>query len=75
MRSRRLALATIATLIALPGCVSPFHEHGADTRDVIARDVHDSHRKWDRYFLNFDWDDPYHDWHDESFASGPGHRH
>lgn len=74
-RIRKAWLVALAVVITLPGCLSPFSDHAKDHHDAFARDAREAHRKYDRYFLNLDWDDPYHDWHDESFASGPGHRH
>ena len=76
MTRRRLsALLLIMLLTSLSACVSPFHDHAEDVKEVFSKDARSAHRKWDRYFLNFDWDDPYHEWHDPSFASGPMHRH
>ena len=76
MNRRRLsALLIVALLTSLSACISPFHDHADDHMDVFSRDAREAHRKWDRYFLNLDWDDPYHDWPDESFATGPMHRH
>lgn len=70
---RSIALLALVALFTA-GCVSPFSDHGQDHRDVIARQGSEAHRKWDRYFLGLDWDDPYHDWHDDSYATGPMHR-
>ena len=72
LSSLLLALAVFATL---GGCISPFSAHAEDHWDEISDDAREAHRKWDRYFLGLDWDDPYHDWHDESYASGPMHHH
>ncbi len=74
--ARRLALPVFALLIAtaLTGCVSPFSDHSEDVQDAWARQARNAHRKWDRYVLGLDWDDPYHEWHDESYAQGPMHR-
>lgn len=65
-----LALA----LLALPACVSPFTEHAADVRSAWEAKLHSAHRRWDKYVLGLDWDDPYHEWHDARYASGPMHR-
>ncbi len=27
--------------------------------EVLLRDINKMHRFWDRYFMNYDWDDPY----------------
>jgi hypothetical protein len=74
--SRRFASFALAALVAasLGGCVSPFSEHAEDVKDSFARSFNNAHRKYDRYFLNLDWDDPYHQWHDESYATGTQHR-
>ncbi len=72
-RNHRVALV-IALCVALGACVSPFSTHAEDHWDKFSKDAEQVHRKWDRYFLNLDWDDPYHDWHDESFARGPMQR-
>ena len=74
--SRRLASLALAALLAatLGGCVSPFSDHASDVHDAFAKKARDAHRKWDRYVLGLDWDDPNHDWHDESYATGPMHR-
>ncbi|MGQ0552019.1 MAG: hypothetical protein ACT4PU_02230 [Planctomycetota bacterium] len=74
---RRAALTALLGLsVLLPvGCMSPFSDHASDVHQAWGRKATDAHRKWDRYVLGLDWDDPYHDWHDESFASGPMHGH
>jgi hypothetical protein len=71
--SRRFAHLAFAVLIAsaLGGCTSPFSEHSEDVKDVWAAKARDAHRKWDRYVMGLDWDDPNHVWHDESYATGP----
>jgi len=71
--TRRPALAALAAVIALTlaACASPFSEHAEDVQEAWARKAHNAHRKWDRYVLGLDWDDPYHEWHDESYATGP----
>lgn len=74
--SRRLASVALVAILAacLGACVSPFSTHADDVHDAWGRKARDAHRKWDRYVLGLDWDDPYHEWHDESYASGPMHR-
>ena len=69
---RRFASFALAALVAasLGGCVSPFSAHAEDVKDAIAAQAHNAHRKYDRYILGLDWDDPYHQWHDESYATG-----
>jgi len=69
-RLSRLACCSLAAL-ALAGCVSPFSAHAEDVKAAWARKARDAHRKYDKYILGLDWDDPYHQWHDESYASGP----
>ena len=71
--TRRPVLAALAavTALTLAACASPFSEHAKDVQDAFARDFHSMHRKFDRYVLRLDWDDPYHEWHDESYATGP----
>jgi hypothetical protein len=70
-----LALAALLTA-SLTSCASPFSEHGEDVRGkIMNRDWREMHRKYDRYFLGVDWDDPYMDWKDESYATGPMHQH
>ena len=69
-----LSLAVLALVSAsLTGCLSPFSEHSHDVTEAWAQQANEAHRKWDRYFMGLDWDDPYHVWHDESVASGPMH--
>lgn len=71
---RLVGLFLLALCFApLTACVSPFSEHSKDHQAVFQRDWNEAHRKYDRYFLNLDWDDPYHDWVDESYATGPMH--
>jgi hypothetical protein len=72
---RLVTLALLSLLVAtLSGCLSPFSDHSEDVQDAWARQARSAHRKWDRYVLGLDWDDPYHEWHDESFATGPSPR-
>ena len=33
--------------------------HGISHLQVILHDFHEMHRFWDRYFMNYDWEDPY----------------
>ena len=33
--------------------------HGISHLEVILRDLREMHRFWDRYFMNYDWEDPY----------------
>jgi hypothetical protein len=68
----RLAVLAIVSA-TLGGCLSPFSDHAQDVHEAWARQARNAHRKWDRYVLGLDWDDPYHEWHDESYASGPSH--
>ncbi len=74
--SRRLAPLALALLLAaaLGACASPFSDHADDVHEAWAKKANDAHRKWDRYVLGLDWDDPNHEWHDESYATGPMHR-
>ena len=66
-----IALAAV-TALSLAGCASPFSDHAEDVLDNWAnKNARSAHRKWDRYVLGLDWDDPYHEWHDESYATGP----
>ena len=69
-RPALLALAAFAAL-TLAACASPFSEHADDVYEAWGRQARSAHRKWDRYVLGLDWDDPYHVWHDESYATGP----
>ena len=71
--TRRPVLAALAAVaaLALAACASPFSEHAEDVHDAWAKKARSAHRKWDRYVLGLDWDDPYHEWHDESYATGP----
>lgn len=71
--TRRPVLAALAavTALTLAACASPFSEHAEDVHDAWAKKARSAHRKWDRYVLGLDWDDPYHEWHDESYATGP----
>ncbi len=68
-------LVLMLLLCVSTGCISPFDTHGHvdDVTDVWGQKAREAHRKWDRHFLGLDWDDPYHDWHDESYATGPMH--
>jgi hypothetical protein len=74
LNRRRSALALCIALAITTSCVSPFSDHGADVREAWARKAHNAHRRWDRYVLDLDWDDPRFDWEDESYATGPMHR-
>jgi len=75
-RNRRRLSAVLVVLLAgsVAACVSPFTEHAQDVKTKWDRDFEAMHRKWDRYFLNLDWDDPWMDWKDESYARGPMNR-
>ena len=70
---RRSALA-FALLAFTTGCLSPFSDHGQDVRNAWAKKGHEAHRRWDKYVLGLDRDDPTIDWEDESYATGPMHR-
>ncbi len=70
---RRSAVA-LALLAFTTGCLTPFSDHGQDVRDAWARKGNNAHRRWDKYILDLDWDDPRIDWADESYATGPMHR-
>jgi len=72
---RRLPLIALIFAMAVPmgGCISPFSDHAKDVHAAWERKARNAHRKWDRYVLGLDWDDPYHEWHDESYATGPMH--
>lgn len=35
------------------------NRHAITHLQVILRDFRDMHRFWDRYFMNYDWNDPY----------------
>ena len=70
---RRTAVA-LALLAFTTGCLSPFSDHGQDVRNAWARKGHNAHRRWDKYVLDLDWDDPRIEWVDESYATGPMHR-
>ena len=70
----RATLVLFACLTLSTACVSPFSEHAVDVREAWVRKANNFHRKWDRYFLGLDWDDPYHQWHDPQYAAGPMHR-
>ena len=65
--------ASRAVASALTGCASPFGDHADDVKDAWSAKARDAHRKYDRYILGLDWDDPNHDWHDDSYASQPMH--
>ena len=73
--SRRLASLALLALICAPlgACVTPFSTHAEDVMEAWSNKAHEAHRKYDRYILGFDWDDPYHEWHDDSYATGPSH--
>ena len=72
---RRFAsLALVALAVSpLAGCASPFSEHAKDVEEAWGRKWDSAHRKYDRYILGLDWDDPTHQWHDESYATGTMH--
>lgn len=67
----RVVLVSLACLTLFTGCLLPFSDHSDDVLEAWGRKGRNFHRKWDRYFLGLDWDDPYHEWHDPSYASGP----
>ena len=72
---RRLSLIVLAAAIAVPGSrQQSASEFAKDVHAAWAKKARNAHRKWDRYVLGLDWDDPYHEWHDESYATGPMHR-
>jgi len=73
---RRSAILALLALLCAPlgGCTTPFSEHAEDVTDAWAVKARNAHRKWDRYVMGLDWDDPNHEWHDESYATGPMHR-
>jgi hypothetical protein len=73
--SRRSATLALLALLCAPlgGCVTPFSDHAKDVTDAWGDKARNAHRKWDRYVLGLDWDDPNHEWHDESYATGPMH--
>jgi hypothetical protein len=35
------------------------NRHAMTHFQIILKDFRDMHRFWDRYFMNYDWDDPY----------------
>ena len=74
IRRRLSTLIVLLLAVSLTGCILPFTEHSKDVTAKWGKDLDAMHRKWDRYFLNLDWNDPWMDWHDESFASGPMNR-
>ena len=67
---RSLALATLGLTLAT-ACASPFSDHAADVRSAWSKKIERAHRRWDRHVYGLDWDDPTHEWHDESYARGP----
>lgn len=67
---RCFALAVLG-LSLLSACTSPFSPHAQDVRDAWERKIERAHRRWDRHFNGLDWNDPAHEWHDESYARGP----
>jgi hypothetical protein len=69
------SIVAVAVLALLPACASPFSDHGQDVRNAWENKLHNAHRRWDKYVLGLDWDDPYIDWVDESYATGPAHHH
>ena len=74
-RRSRTALALVVLLACATGCVSPFEPHAQDVRNAFGRQAESAHRKWDRYVLGLDWDDPRIEWVDPSYATGPMHDH
>ena len=75
MTRKTLLAALLVLTVVSTGCVTPFSDHGDDVRAAWARKAHNAHRRWDKYVLGLDWDDPTHDWHDPSYATGTMHRH
>ena len=73
--TRKTLLAVLITLTATTACVTPFSSHGKDVRDAMGRQANNAHRRWDKYVLGLDWDDPTIEWHDPSYATGTLHRH
>lgn len=72
MTRRPVLLALAASFaLTLAACASPFSEHAEDVQEAWGRKANSAHRKYDRYILGLDWDDPYHEWHDASYATGP----
>ncbi|RKY21940.1 MAG: hypothetical protein DRQ55_02635 [Planctomycetota bacterium] len=65
-----LLLVTLG-LTLVTACASPFSGHGADVRAAMNKKIERAHRRFDRHFYGLDWDDPTHEWHDESYARGP----
>ncbi|MHC4945415.1 MAG: hypothetical protein ACYTG7_20580 [Planctomycetota bacterium] len=37
------------------------NRHGLTHLEIILKDFREMHRVWDRYFMNYDWEDPYMD--------------
>ena len=70
---RRSAIA-LALLAFTTGCLSPFSGHGEDVLNAWERAGNNAHRRYDKYVLGLDWDDPTIEWVDESYATGPMHR-
>jgi hypothetical protein len=70
---RRSAVA-LALLAFTTGCLSPFSPHGQDVLNAWERAGNNAHRRYDKYVLGLDWDDPTIEWVDESYATGPMHR-
>jgi len=68
-KTTRFALLALACVTLTPACVSPFSDHAKDVRARWSERAHNAHRRYDKYVLDLDWDDPYRDWHDESYAS------
>jgi hypothetical protein len=59
---RFLTLAVLAVVaFAGSGCstVGFWYDDTANKIKVWRRDLHAAHRTIDRYFLNYDWEDPY----------------
>lgn len=64
---RNFAIALLG-LTLVTGC---FSDHASDVRSAWNKKIVRAHRRWDRYFNGLDWDDPTHEWSDESYARGP----
>ena len=60
---RFLALAALLFVaFGAAGCKSTWDFWKEDVKNKTAvwrRDLHSAHRTFDRYFLNYDWEDPY----------------
>ena len=73
--TRKICCALLLVLTVTTGCVTPFSDHGKDHRAAMMRKFDNAHRRWDKYVLGLDWDDPTIEWHDPSYATGTMHRH